>query len=149
MEQKKTNLIEAAVEFLSRGTSTSPLNEADDEELQFIKDMIFEAMDAKNTTITLGGKKHPMNKMPIEHHAEFKKQYPGVRTRYRGKRETLDQLQARSGGSKGNTSSSMGTFKGSNKSSDRSPSTQDTLKKNATHFYAHPADVEAAGHKVK
>ena len=31
MEQKKTNLIEAAVEFLSRGTSTSPLNEADDE----------------------------------------------------------------------------------------------------------------------
>ena len=30
MEQKKTNLIEAAVEFLSRGTSTSPLNEKAD-----------------------------------------------------------------------------------------------------------------------
>lgn len=30
MEQKKTNLIEAAVEFLSRGTSTNPLNEKSD-----------------------------------------------------------------------------------------------------------------------
>jgi hypothetical protein len=30
MEQKKTNLIEAAVEFLSRGTSTNPLNEKAD-----------------------------------------------------------------------------------------------------------------------
>jgi len=146
---QKSNLIEAASEFLSRGTSTNPLNEAYDEELQFVKDMISEALDAKNTNITLGDKSHPMNKIPIEHHAEFKKQYPGVRTRYRGKRETLDQLQARSGGSKGNTSSSMGTFKGDRASSDRSPSTQDTLKKNATHFYAHPMDVEAAGHKVK
>ena len=30
MEQNKTNLIEAAVQFLSRGTSTSPLNEKAD-----------------------------------------------------------------------------------------------------------------------
>jgi hypothetical protein len=75
-----------------------------------------------------------MNKIPIEHHAEFKKQYPGVRTRYRGKREKISDLAARSGGAKGNYS---GTH------------TQDTLKKDATHFYAHPMDVEAAGHKVK
>jgi hypothetical protein len=134
MEQKKINLIEAAVEFLSRGTSTNPLNEAYNEDLQLIEDIISEVVTAKNTSITLGGKSHPMNKIPIEHHAEFKKQYPGVRTRYRGKREKINDLQTRSGGAKGNYS---GTH------------TQDTLKKDATHFYAHPMDVEAAGHKVK
>ena len=143
MEQKKTALIEAAVDFISRDPSIRQSFTEDD--LNLVKEFVMEAMDAKNTTITLGGKKHPMNKMPIAHHDEFKKQYPGVRTRYRGKRETLDQMQARSGGSKGNTSSSMGSFN----SGERSISSQDTLKKNATHFYAHPADVEAAGNKVK
>jgi len=103
----------------------------DDRDL--IEDFIAEMVTAKGTQITLGGKSHPMSKIPIEHHAEFKKKYPGVRTRYRGKRETVDQLQARSGGMKGNY---------------RGPSTQDTLKKNATHFYAHPLDVKAAGHEL-
>jgi len=120
----------------------------EDDGLDLIEEFIAELVTAKGTKITLGGKSHPMNRIPIEHHAEFKKLYPGVRTRYRGKRETLDQLHARSGGTKGRSSSSMGTYK-SGERPYRSPSTQDTLKKDATHFYAHPMDIEAAGHKLK
>jgi len=113
---------------------TKPYHEQKDDGMDLVEDFIAEMNDAKGAKITLGGQSHTMNKIPIEHHAEFKKQYPGVRTRYRGKRETTDQLQHRSGGMKGQ-------YEG--------PSTQDTLKKNATHFYAHPMDVEAAGHKLK
>ena len=132
MEQKKTALIEAAVDFISRDPSIKQSFTEDD--LHLVKEFVMEAVTAKDTSINLGGKSHPMNKIPIEHHAEFKKQYPGVRTRYRGKREKISDLAARSGGAKGN-------YNGTH--------TQDTLKKDATHFYAHPIDIEAAGHKLK
>jgi hypothetical protein len=122
--------------------------EEEDDGIDLVENFIAEMKEAKDTKITLGDKSHPMNKIPIEHHAEFKKQYPGVRTRYRGKRETQDQMQARTGGQKGKWTSSLGTYR-SGEREYRSPSTQDTLKKDATHFYAHPRDIEAAGHKLK
>ncbi len=123
--------------------------EEEDDGIDLVENFIAEMKEAKDTKITLGDKSHPMNKIPIEHHAEFKKQYPGVRTRYRGKRETLDQQQARSGGQKVHQLyRSLGSLK-SGEREPRSPSTQDTLKKDATHFYAHPRDIEAAGHKLK
>jgi len=122
--------------------------EEEDDGMDLVEDFIAEMVTAKGTKITLGDKSHSMSKIPIEHHAEFKKQYPGVRTRYRGKRETQDQMQARTGGQKGKWTSSLGTYR-SGEREYRSPSTQDTLKKDATHFYAHPRDIEAAGHKLK
>ena len=119
-------------------------NSEQDDINSLVEELIEEMKTAKNTMITLGGKQHPMNKIPMEHYAEFKKKYPGVRTRFRGKRETVGQLQARSGGEKGKENFIHRVHSG-----DRSGvSVSDTLKKDATHFYAHPSDVEAAGHKL-
>ena len=38
------------------------------------------------STIKLGGKKHPTNRIPIQHFPEFKKKYPGAYSKFRGPR---------------------------------------------------------------
>jgi len=40
--------------------------------------------------ISLGGKDHPINRVPIEHHDEFKKQFKGAVVRFRGPRRGTD-----------------------------------------------------------
>lgn len=56
-----------------------------DDRRQEVAQNIFEAHRVRDN-IELGGKLHPKNRVPIEHHAEFLKSNPGATVRFRGPR---------------------------------------------------------------